>query len=305
MKKMAITKLAASTLVLGVTMVGFGMNGQAKSQVSMSDEQVVSKAATAAKKAAKALTKQKLERAIALAEIAVGLQPRDAGYRLLLGQAYLASGRFQSAETSFIDTLTLDPERERAALNLALTQIALGKGDAARSTLADYRDKLPAADFGLATALSGNPEEAVRILEFATRAPDATAKTRQNLALAYAMAGKWTNAKVMAVQDLTPDEADIRLSQWATFVRPGSAPDQVASLLGVKPQDDAGQPTRLALAPSVTQVAAITPAFEPSPVSVAAVVEPDTQPAYEAPATSTPVAMISPSEPPVDRKSVV
>ena len=134
MKKMAITKLAASTLVLGVTMVGFGMNGQAKSQVSMSDEQVVSKAATAAKKAAKALTKQKLERAIALAEIAVGLQPRDAGYRLLLGQAYLASGRFQSAETSFIDTLTLDPERERAALNLALTQIALGKGDAARST---------------------------------------------------------------------------------------------------------------------------------------------------------------------------
>ena len=190
MKKMALAKLAASTLILGVTMVGCGMNSQAQGPGKVSDTQSHSKAASAAKQATKALAKRKLAKAVSFAELAVELQPRDAGYRMLLGQVYLAAGRFQSAEQSFADTLSLDPNRERAALNLALAQSALGKRDAARSTLTDYRDKLPAADYGLAVALAGDPDEAVRVLEFATRAPDASAKTRQNLALAYALAGK-------------------------------------------------------------------------------------------------------------------
>jgi len=223
---------------------------------------------------------------VVLAEQAVAFQGRNADYRMLLGQAYLAAGRFQSAEQAFADTLTLNPERERAALNLSLAQTTLGKFEAAQSTLADYRDKLGAADFGLAMALAGNPQEAVRVLEFAARAPDSNAKTRQNLALAYALAGNWADAKVMAAQDLTPDEADARLATWAEFSRPGGRSMQIASLLGVSPVADSGQPTRLALvAPSapvaVAAVEAPAPVVAGEPVPTAPVAVADAAPAFE------------------------
>lgn len=300
MNKTTIAKLAASTLVAGTVMLGGGMAGMAKAPVAASDGKAASKAASAAKDATKALAKRKFDKAISFAEAAVEWQPREAGYRMLLGQTYLSAGRFQAAEQSFSDTLMLDPERERAALNLALTQAALGKRDAARSTLTDYRDKLPAADFGLALALAGDAEEAVRVLEFATRAPDATAKTRQNLAFAYAMAGKWNNARVMAVQDLTADAAEARLGEWALLVRPAANYSQVAAVLGVTPGSDAVQPARLALAPlaAPVQAAQVTPAQvfaeKPAPAPVAvATAEPAPTPAFEVTPTQVAAAPTS------------
>ena len=295
MNTISIAKLAASALVLSTTMIGCSMSGTAERPGAVSDGQSAKMAAVAANRASKALGKKQIDRAVALAEAAVEAQPRDAGYRMLLGQVYLSAGRFQSAQQSFADTLTLDPEREKAALNLALTQIALGKPDAAKSTLSDYRDKLPAADFGLAIALAGDAEEAVRVLEFATRAPDANATTRQNLALAYALAGKWNNARVMAVQDLTAEDADARITQWAQFARPGGAPSQVAALLGTQPNADAGQPTRLALAPMASPVQAAAAEVDIPPVAPAepesATVAAASAVAYETPVEPAPVAL--------------
>ncbi len=298
-------RLTASVLVAGTSIMLGSVSGQAQGANTASEAGAVRQARSFAARATKALHKKNAVKAVAFAERAVELEGRDAGHRMLLGQAYLAVGRFQSAEQAFADTLTLNPENERAALNLALAQVALGKNDAAQSTLGDYRDKLAAADFGLAMALAGNPQEAVRVLEFATRAPDATAKTRQNLALAYALAGKWTNAKVMAVQDITPDEADARLAAWAGFARPDGGPAQVASLLGVKPAADNGLPTRLALAAPAAPVAvaaapaaqtvaeqapAVVAAAEPAPVVVAAA---EPAPAFETPAPAD-AAKVSP-----------
>jgi Flp pilus assembly protein TadD/cell division protein FtsN len=296
MNRNSMLRLTASVLAFGSTMMLGSVSGLAAGTSVVSQAQAARQAAGFAAKASKALLKKNPAKAVVFAENAVALQARNADYRMILGQAYIAAGRFQSAEQSFSDTLTLNPEKERAALNLALAQVALGKNDAAQSTLADYRDKLPAADFGLAMALAGNPQEAVRVLEFATRAPDANAKTRQNLALAYALAGRWDNAKVMAVQDLTPDEVDTRLATWAGFARPGGSAKQVAALLGVSPvAADGGQPTRLALASPVAPVAVAAAAVEapaPAPVEVA-VAEPtppapvaivDTTPAFETPA---------------------
>lgn len=294
-------RLTTSAFVIGATMMLGSVSGQAAGNAAVSQETAARQAVGFAAKASKALAKKKAAKAVVAAERAVALQGRNADYRMLLGQAYLAAGRFQSAEQSFSDTLTLNPESERAALNLALAQVALGKGDAAQATLADYRDKLAAADFGLAMALAGNPTEAVRVLEFATRAPDSDAKTRQNLALAYALAGKWTNAKVMAVQDLTPDDADARLAQWAGFARPGGGSMQVASLLGVKPVADSGQPTRLALVAPTAPVAVaaaepVVPAPEPvAPEAVAVAVA--EVPAFETPAPGPVEVAAAPSVP--------
>ena len=288
MRSTSKLRLIASALVVGSSMMLASVSGQAQGADAGSETRVVREAQSFAVRASKALVKKNAVKAAALAERAVELEGRNADYRMLLGQTYLAAGRFQSAEQAFADTLTLNPEKERAALNLSLAQVALGKYIAAQSTLADYRDKLAAADFGLALALAGNPQEAVQILEFATRAPDATAKTRQNLALAYALAGKWTNAKVMAVQDITPDEADARLAVWAGFARPGGGPAQVAALLGVKPAADSGLPTRLALsspAAAVAVAAVEVPAVQSveAPVAIA-----DTTPTFETPAPAEP-----------------
>ena len=48
-----------------------------------------------------ALNSNKVPQAIQLAEQAVAKSPTDAGFRALLGNAYFAGGRFQSAESPF------------------------------------------------------------------------------------------------------------------------------------------------------------------------------------------------------------
>lgn len=274
MRTFTLAKLAASVLVIGTVTVGCTPAGQAARVSGASDLKGAKVAEQSAKRAAKALAKKNLARSIEFSEAAVAAMPRDARYRVLLGEAYLAAGRFASAETSFMDALTLDPENSAAALKLALVEIAVGKKADALGTLADYRDKLSASDFGLASALAGDVEGAVTLLEATVRDGTADAKTRQNLALVYAMAGKWTNARVMAVQDLPPSEADARIIQWMGFVRPQAQHDQVAALLGVSPVADTGQPTRLALAPAEQPVAVAAaevalPIAEPAPAVVA------------------------------------
>jgi Flp pilus assembly protein TadD len=239
-------KLAVSGFALGLSLTGGHPASVAPNAVGPESKQLQIAAESAAKATA-SLAAQNYRAAIRFAETAVEYAPRNAAYRMLLGQAYLGAGRFASAETSFADTLTLSPDNGRAALNLALTEIAQGKRDRALSTLADYRQKLAVSDYGLAVGLAGDVETAISTLEGAIRDGDLDAKTRQNLALSYAMAGRWSNARVMAMQDLSGNDVNDRIAQWASFVRPGSTYDQVASLLGVTPAQDAGQPTRLAL----------------------------------------------------------
>jgi thioredoxin-like negative regulator of GroEL len=82
----------------------------------------------------------------------------------------MKAGRFASAEQSFRDAITLDPAPGRTMLNLALAEIALGRKEAAQSTLAQARGAVADADYGLALALAGDTKGAVAVLEGA--APD-------------------------------------------------------------------------------------------------------------------------------------
>jgi Flp pilus assembly protein TadD/cell division protein FtsN len=218
-------------------------------------------AAKQADRASKALTKHDTAKAIAAAEAAVAFAPRAAAYRMLLAQSYLQAGRFESAGQAFADTLELDSGNGKAALNLALTQIAGGDWQAARRTLVVRADVIPASDRGLALALAGDTAGAVALLTEIARSPEASAKVRQNLALSYALGGQWQAARVVAAADMSPADVDARLEQWAAFAQPQAASDQVASLLGVRPTTDAGQPVALALnAPVPVQVAAVAQA---------------------------------------------
>lgn len=186
--------------------------------------------------------------AIQLAERAVARTPTDAGLRALLGNAYFAAGRFHSAEGAFKDSVTLDPSEPQIILKLALVQIAEGKHAEAVATLNVGREVLDPSDFGLALALAGHPNEAVAILESAARRPGADSTVRQNLALALALAGDWTNARTVAAQDVPAGQLDERIHQWMQFAKPAHSFDQVATLVGVTPAAlDPGQPVQLAL----------------------------------------------------------
>jgi Flp pilus assembly protein TadD len=301
-------KAAASTLIVALTMTGFSAQSGAARRFndpvrasSRSDRQ----AAQLHEQAAQALQAGQLASALVWMEQAVSLSPRDAGYRQLLADIYLKSGRFSSARTAYADVIELDPANLRAGLSIALIQIAQGNPRAAVSRLDDLAERAPAADVGLAYALAGETGRAVHLLEAAARAPGATPRTRQNLALAYAISGDWRRARAVAAQDLSPAELPARMEQWAAFARPGAGATQVAALLGVSPAEDPGQPVRLALAPEAgppaqaLAEAAPAPVESPAPVAPVQVAE---APPVEAPAFWVPTAQSyqPPAEAPVE-----
>lgn len=306
-----ILTFGMSALVLGGTMVGCTgtPGGRVAAASERSDARAAKAAARAAGRAAKALAQHDAGEAIGLAESAVALAPRDAGYRMLLGQGYLQAGRFVSARDAYAEVLELIPNQGaatgKAALNLALAQIATGDWKAARATLDAHAALIPAADLGLATALAGNPAGAVTILNAAARAPGAGAKVRQNLALSYALAGSWNMARVAAAADMSSADVDARIEQWMAFAQPRGAADQVAQLLGVTPvATDAGRPVALALAAPVPvtplhDAKVETASVDPQPASpVAPVTAAPAAPAPAAPAATaavTPLAAASPA----------
>src|SRR5439155_13892732 len=168
--------------------------------------------------------------------------------RSLLGNTYLAAGRFHSAETAYRDSLTLYANQAQVMLKLALVQTALGKKDQAIATLNAARPAVGESNYGLALALAGRTGEAIRVLEPAARGANSDATVRQNLALAYAFAGNWDNARAVAAQDVPAGQLDTRIRQWMQLASPKSPAEQVAAVVGVTPATvDAGQPVRLAL----------------------------------------------------------
>lgn len=229
--------------------------------------QATQRAARHAMLAQKAIAAQKGSRAIKAAEEAVRAMPRSSEYRALLGEAYLAAGRFQSAQSAFADALVLQPENDRAAFKLALLRIARGEGAEARDMIDARQSALSVEDYALARALTGDPAGAAGLLETAVRAGEANAKTRQNLAFVYAVAGRWVDARRMAARDLPPDAVSNRIGQWAMVMRSGAERDRIALLLGIVPAPDQGLPVALRLQSSSDSSAALEPALAIAPSS--------------------------------------
>lgn len=271
-----------------------------------------------ATRALAALNSNDVPLAIDLAEHAVAKTPRDAGFRALLGNAYFAAGRFHSAESAYRDALTLYPSQPQVVLKLALVEIAQGRDSEAIVGLNANRDVLDASDYGLAIALAGRPAEAIAVLERAARENDADATVRQNLALAHALAGDWTEARIIASQDIPSNQLDARMQQWMQLVSPKHPGDQVAALVGVKPAAiDAGQPVQLALNSLDTHAAQVIAPVSPqrvskpqaavAQVSAPAVAEESAKPALVravAAVAPPPVVRAVPPAPPPPRSSI-
>jgi len=263
MNRNLLMKLAVSGFVLGLTTTGCST-----AKMANAPSNVLGKPETAAKSADKArvaLEAGKTGRGVALAEAAVSASPRDGSYRALLGQAYLGDGRFASASAALSEAMELGVKDNNTVLALTLAHIAQGQTSKAMALLNEYRDTLPASDTGLALALAGDHESAIYVLTEAARAEGASARTRQNLALAFALSGRWAQARILAAQDLSLAKLEGRMAEWSKLAQEPSAPLRVASLIGAKAQVDGGMPVRLALANfSDTRMAAA-----PEPVQLA------------------------------------
>ncbi len=201
----------------------------------------------------KAISRGDTEKAISMAEALVAANPREARYRALLGQAYLRAGRFESAAQALDDAMKLGDNSSRTALSLALAHIGAGNNRQAVAILDDWRDAIPAADLGLAYALAGETNRGVAILSDRLRGGENTPKLRQNLAYAFALDGRWREARMMAAQDVPADQLDGRISNWATQTRPEDGRLRVAGMIGVPVRSDSGMPARLALNASADQ----------------------------------------------------
>lgn len=272
MNRKMLMKLAVSGFVLGAATGCSGM------KMADAPSRAAGKPAIAAKSASDArvaLEAGKASKAVGLAEAAVAGSPRDAGYRALLGQAYLNNGRFASATSALTEAMELGATDSNTILSLTLAQIAQGKDDDAVALLTKHRDTVPASDLGLALALAGDGESAIYVLTEAARAPGADARTRQNLALAFALSGRWAQARVLASQDLSIAKVEGRMAEWSKLAEQPNAQIRVASMIGTTVQQDAGMPVRLALSNfSDTQMAAAEPApsvelasADPAPVA--------------------------------------
>src|SRR5690606_19058520 len=130
----------------------------------------------------------------------------------------------------------------------------------------------------------------------ALRGGENTMKVRQNLAYAYALDGRWPEARLMASQDVPADQLDARISEWAHQGKPEDYRVRVAGMLGTPVLADGGQPAHLALGrPAGTALAVAetpAPAGELPPVEkgesfwLAEMSRSDAQPAAAKPAAS-------------------
>lgn len=282
-------KLAAASLIALATACS-GPMGHASRDGGMNGKADAAKVGLATR-AQMALQSNDIAGATALAEQAVEASPNDASFRALLGNCYLAAGRFQSAEAAYRDSLTLVANQPQVVLKLALVQTALGRPNEANSLLYQAQQMIDPTDLGLALTLAGNSDAAIQVLEAAAREVGAEARTRQNLALAYAFSGRWSEARIVAGQDLAAGQVDARIQEWMALAKPARQSDQVAAFIGISPvAGDPGQPLRLALNKTAEEVRYAASEPLPSPAvtegltSTAAVEVPAAQPYQAEPA---------------------
>ncbi|MEP3050332.1 MAG: tetratricopeptide repeat protein [Erythrobacter sp.] len=248
--------LIVSTALASVALAGCTTSAAPRAETSFNKAQV-------------ALGKGQVDRAVSHAEAAVLAEPRNAGFRALLGAAYLESGRFQAAATSFDDALQLGDTDPRTVLSYALAQTALGANADAIQKLNDWSVDIDPADLGLAYALAGEPERGVHVLINALRGGQNTAKVRQNLAYSYALAGNWRAARVMAAEDVPAGQLNDRLAEWAAQSKPEDYQTRVAGLLQVDGVSDIAQPQHLALGNFDSHATLVAEAGAQAPIPVA------------------------------------
>ncbi|WP_419728283.1 tetratricopeptide repeat protein [Lichenicola sp.] len=164
-------------------------------------------------------------RAAASYRQALILQPRSVPALMGLGRVALASDPAE-AGARFSEALAVDPANQAAlsdrGVSLDLSglhaeaqtdyrrAIALGNADAARGLDDGAENGALAAtevDLAVSLAISGQPSEAVRILQPIAASPDATPRVRQDLAMALSLDNRPDEAAHLLLTQMSQDQA--------------------------------------------------------------------------------------------------
>jgi len=168
---------------------------------------------------------------------ALALRKDDAGARRELGNVLVALGQPSLAISEF--EIAFDASQDARCLNgIGVALDMLGEQGAAQ---AQYRAGLQIEpgnvslrnNLGLSLAVSGQYADSLRLLEPIARAPNSTARQRQNLALIYGLAGERDKAASVARIDL--DETTVRKNLvFYETLRAMRDPRKVAEAVGLR-----------------------------------------------------------------------
>ena len=190
---------------------------------------------------------------------ALDREPASVSARVGLGRALTAADRPAAAVTALDKLIRRDDIGYEPYLARGVALDLLGRHDDAQES---YRAGLtvdPGAlalrnNLGLSRLLGGDTAAGLAILRKAAQSPAAKAKTRQNLALAYGLAGRMDKAAEIARRDLGRDGVRRNLDYYETLhaiwtQKPGSRPeghgDDPKAEEGVKDEPTAEQPRQV------------------------------------------------------------
>ena len=143
-------------------------------------------------------------------EKAITLFPNSSDAYVGLGMVYLVMDQPENALDAFEKALCKNPRCPKALNGYGIALDMLDDHEAAQANYRAAMELDPLAisyesNLALSMVLAGNEIEAIRILERLSRSPNATPRIRQNLALAYGIAGDTSMAKKVGRMDLSDD----------------------------------------------------------------------------------------------------
>lgn len=143
-------------------------------------------------------------------EKAITLYPNSAGAYAGLGAVYLTIDQPENAMKSFETALRLNPCLAKALNGYGIALDMIGDHQGAQANFRAAMELDPSnvsypSNLALSMVLAGNTSEAIHILERLSRSPQVTPRIRQNLSLAYGLAGDMKMARTIGTVDLSRD----------------------------------------------------------------------------------------------------
>lgn len=198
----------------------------------------------------------------AILERALELQPNHPLVNYLLGKLYLNDFRYADALTAFQRGRTTRPDDVDLTIGEAIANDMTGKHAVAQQLYGRILRHSPQADLtnvrtnlAMSYLLSGDPKKAVELLKDEVKKPNVSPVTRHNLAIAYGLLGKNTEAKALLNGEVDEETRQLTLARMKEY-------------LAESDHDGTTPP----LQPMITETTPVEPAIEPgdtAPVPVA------------------------------------
>lgn len=156
---------------------------------------------------------------------AVQFQPGHVAVNYMLGKLYLQDGDASAALTAFQRGIKTQPGSLDLLSGAGIASDMLRKHGKAQRYYEDAIAKNPSADLalvrtnlGMSYLLDNKPDKAAEVLEVDGTQEGASAVTRHNLALAYGMLGRNSEAKALVAGEMSEDERQASLKRLAQYI---------------------------------------------------------------------------------------